>query len=175
MKRVCFVGGSLVEGMGDETGQGWVARLGQEASGTICYNLGIRGQTLSQIRQRAIRECKARIPTYGAGGIVLCTGLNDLARLEDGRPRVPARRILQTLRGLVFELGQVAPIIVVGPFPVYEPSMPFFSKASGVNFHFRNDEVAHADQSYETLCSSMETPYLSVFQALYEHSAYMEG
>lgn len=86
MDRVCFVGASIVEGMGDAQGLGWVGRL-TRGCGMSCYNLGIRGKTLAEIRQRAADECRVRLPKDSVCGIVFSPGVNDLAILADGSRR----------------------------------------------------------------------------------------
>ena len=65
MKRVCFIGASTVEGLGDETGQGWTGRLAatRRDFGTpfVPFYLGVRGQTINQIGDRAQQKCKGHI------------------------------------------------------------------------------------------------------------------
>ena len=86
MKRVCFLGASTVEGLGDEGGLGWVGRLAllNRAAGhpIVSYNLGVRGQTLKQIAARAIGECSARIQDRGEDLIVVDQRLSTQRQIE---------------------------------------------------------------------------------------------
>lgn len=81
----------------------------------IPYNLGISGQLLGEIRQRAAAECAVRIVDPDQGGIVFCSGMNDIAR-HQGVSRTPARRVFQTFETLLKDLKSIAPLIVIGPF-----------------------------------------------------------
>lgn len=172
MKRICFVGASTTEGMGDETGQGWPGRLSAPLQQEIiCYNLGISGQLLGEIRLRAAAECSARIDNPDQGGIVFCSGMNDIARYQ-GISRTPSRRVFQTFETILNDLQKVAPLIVVGPFPVYASKMPYHSELSGLDLDFRNEDIEDADFAYKDLCETHSVPYLSVFSDLLEGDLY---
>jgi lysophospholipase L1-like esterase len=179
MKRVCFIGASTVEGQGDETGLGWAGRLAvmsREAGHLFAaYNLGIRGQTLRQIGERALAECGARIQDRDRDLIVLGTGMNDLARIGTGAFRTPRRRVLEDLSVLVGGLGKLAAVIVVGPFPVCEAGMPFRSELSGMTFDFRNADIEEATRSYTEICAEQRVPFLDLFPALSDDPGYQAG
>lgn len=176
MKRICLVGASTVEGMGDSSRKGWGGRLiRSETDQVVLYNLGIRGQTLEQISARAVPECKARIPEFSQGGIVLCCGVNDLARLADGSPRTTQEATLAILEILIAELRAVAPLIVTGPFPVAEEKMPFYSAASGTTLHFRNEDIARADRIFDGFFADRDVPYLGLFSSLLGSEVYQIG
>ncbi|TQV82062.1 GDSL-type esterase/lipase family protein [Denitrobaculum tricleocarpae] len=179
MKRVCFVGASTVEGQGDENSLGWPGRLAalerQTGRAFIPYNLGVRGQTLREIRARAKAECAARIQDPKSDLIVLGTGMNDLARIGTGAFRTPQRRTLADFTQLVEELAALAPLIVVGPFPVFEPKMPFHSAVSGMNFDFKNQDIEEAAENYAKICAARQMPYLNLFQPLSSDPDYMAG
>ncbi|USG62637.1 GDSL-type esterase/lipase family protein [Sneathiella marina] len=172
MKRICFVGASTTEGMGDETGQGWPGRLSAPHRDLIVpYNLGVASQLLGEIRQRAAAECAARISDPDEGGIVFCCGMNDLAR-HQGISRTPIRRVIQTFETLLNDLKPIAPLIAIGPFPVYMPSMPYHSNLTGFDLDFRNEDIEEADTVYKGLCKKNAVPYLSVFPDLMESDLY---
>jgi acyl-CoA thioesterase I len=175
MKRICFVGASTTEGMGDETGQGWPGRLSASHRDMIVpYNLGVRGQLLGEIRQRAAAECAARIVDPDQGGIVFCSGMNDIAR-HQGVSRTPARRVFQSFETLLKDLKSVAPLIVIGPFPVYTPKMPYHSDLTGLDFDFRNEDIEEADTVYKGLCETHSVRYLPVFSDLLESDQYAQS
>jgi len=172
MKRICFVGASTTEGMGDETGQGWPGRLAQPYRDRIIpYNLGVRGQLLAEIEDRAVAECAARIPDPISGGIIFCSGMNDIAR-HGGLPRTPRRRVLKSFENLITGLEVVGPLIIVGPLPVYAPKMPYHSDTTGLDLDFRNDDIQEMDDAYQDICKDQAVPYLSVFAELAESEGY---
>lgn len=176
MKRICFVGASTVEGLGDETGLGWPGRLRSSApADTVFFNLGVRGQTVEEIQDRAARECGARILEPALGGIVFCSGVNDLGRIENGELRTPERRSPIALRKMILELKEIAPVIGISPFPVFEPKMPFHSATAGMTFNFQNEDIAHASRTYETICQELEVPFLQAHPLLMKSGAYTEG
>lgn len=176
MKRICLLGASTVEGMGDSSRQGWAGRLiRNETDQTVLYNLGIRGQTLEQISARAVAECKVRILDFSQGGIVLCCGVNDLARLADGSPRTTQEATLAILEVLIAELRAIAPLIATGPFPVAEEKMPFHSSASGATLHFRNEDIARADRIFDGFFADRDVPYLGLYSSLLQSEVYQEG
>ncbi|MEH6547573.1 MAG: GDSL-type esterase/lipase family protein [Sneathiella sp.] len=172
MKRICFVGASTTEGMGDETGQGWPGRLSAPLRDKIApYNLGISGQLLGEIRLRAAAECAARIVDSDQGGIVFCSGMNDIAR-HQGLSRTPIRRVIQSFETLLNDLEAIAPLIVMGPFPVYTPKMPYQSEVSGLELDFRNEDIEETNTIYQGLCETHSVPYLSIFPDLMDSDLY---
>ncbi len=179
MKRVCFVGASTVEGLGDETGLGWPGRLAalerEAGRAFVPYNLGVRGQTLREIGARAVAECSTRIQDSKTDLIVLGTGMNDLARIGTGAFRTPQRRTLEDFIRLVDELSGLAPLLVVGPFPVFEAKMPFHSAVSGMKFNFKNQDIKEATAHYAEICVARQVPYLDLFQTLFDTPEYMAG
>lgn len=179
MKRVCFVGASTVEGLGDESGLGWPSRLAalerDAGRAFVPYNLGIRGQTLREISARAAAECTARIQDRETDLIVLGTGMNDLARIGTGAFRTPQRRTLEDFTKLVEELADLAPLLVVGPFPVFESKMPFHSTVSGMKFDFKNRDIEAAALHYAEICAERRVPYLNLFKRLSESADYISG
>ncbi len=176
MKRVCFIGASTVEGVGDERNVGWAGRLADKIRNrAVSYNLGIRGQTLGQIQQRAEIECRARIPDPGAGLIVVCCGVNDLAFLDSGERRVSQDEATSTLEEILKGLNKIAAVLAIGPAPVVEEKMPFYAAAMNTNLHFKNAAIAAADNAYDRLAQSMTVDYLSVYAELSGSAAYIDA
>ena len=179
MRRICFVGASTTEGMGDETGLGWPGRLCQAYQGGlsafVAYNLGVRGQTMHQIRKRARAECDARLLQSVGPLIVLGTGANDLSRFADGdykgQPRTPRGGLARSFRALVEELRELAPVLVVGPPPIDEAQMPY-RMASGLDFDFRNDDIAAGSTLYAEICRELKLPYCDLYGMLENNPVY---
>jgi lysophospholipase L1-like esterase len=89
--RVCFVGDSLVAGVGDPLGLGWpgrlVARAYAQGQPVTAYNLGVRRQTSLDILSRWQGECGQRLRDADDLRVVFSFGVNDTT-VEDGAVRV---------------------------------------------------------------------------------------
>ncbi|WP_419901905.1 GDSL-type esterase/lipase family protein [Kiloniella sp.] len=179
MKRVCFVGASIMEGMGDEEKLGMPGRLArletQNDTPIIHYNLGVRGQTIREISARATAECNARLVTPETDFIVFATGSNDFARTETGIPRTPRHRAMKHFRELVLDLRRIAPLMVFGPTPVDEEKMPFLSSLTGMSFDFNNEDLLGGADEYQKICEEEKIPFLNMHKALNKDRDYMEG
>ena len=178
MKRVCFLGASVMEGMGDEARLGMPGRLALLAADNdqsfIHYNLGVRGQTLREISGRAAAECRARF-TDAKDFIVFATGSNDFALIESGIPRTPRHRAMKNFEALITELAEIAPLLVFGPTPVDESKLPFFSTVSNMNFDFKNEDLANGSMEYAEICQGLNIPYINMHQALSGNDDFMVG
>ncbi len=97
--RVLFFGDSLVAGVGDETGLGWVGRsvAAAHAAGIALtpYNLGVRRDTSRDILSRWENEARPRLAVEATMRVVFSFGANDTT-IEGGRLRVRRRRLLRT-------------------------------------------------------------------------------
>ena len=179
MRRICFIGASTVEGMGDESGLGWPGRLWRAHQGTeqefISYNLGIRGQTLHQIRKRAQSECAARIQKTMGPLIILGTGANDLSRFSAGdyagKLRTPHKALARTFETLLAELATLAPVLVIGPAPIEEAQMPY-RLANQMEFEFSNADIDAGTMTYADICDRSGVPFMPLYQTLKDDPAY---
>jgi len=119
--RICFLGDSLVNGTGDETAQGWVARVcaGAAAKGSpvTCYNLGIRRETSRDILSRWQNECARRLPGFCDGRVVLSCGVNDTV-IEEGKTRVDLDESLRNVAEILQGAAKKYKVLLVGPPPV---------------------------------------------------------
>lgn len=90
--RICFIGDSFTQGIGDETELGWVSRIAihirKNRPGLSIFNLGIRGNTSSDIFHRWETEVRARASDKDSLRLVFCFGANDCADDGSGRSRV---------------------------------------------------------------------------------------
>ena len=178
MKKICFIGASTVEGVGDDTGQGWTSRLVAkklaQGNPVVPYYLGVRGQTLAQISSRAKYECQVRITSIDNDLIVLGTGVNDISRI-DGKPRTDRLETIEIFSRLISELKLLCRLIVVGPLPVYEPKMPFYSAVNDLYLDYKNEDITLMSKEYAEICASEDTPYIDVFNMLLTNSDYHHG
>ena len=80
---IVFVGDSLVAGLGDPKGQGWVSRVvGRTHSADLeltAYNLGVRGDTTADVLARWKAECAPRWRGRAEKRLVISVGGNDAA------------------------------------------------------------------------------------------------
>ena len=151
-----FFGDSLVAGVGDPIGAGWVGRTvaaSFEADLPItAYNLGIRGETSEQIASRWRAEALPRLLPEMDSRIVLSFGANDTT-IEGDRMRVEAGRSAGTLAAILDEAAMLGlQAFVVGPAPVDDPEQ---------NRSIRSLSLLHGG-----VCAEHEVPFVSVIEAL---------
>ncbi|PYI40210.1 G-D-S-L family lipolytic protein [Arthrobacter psychrolactophilus] len=160
--QICFVGDSLVAGIGDETALGWSGRLvaRQAAVGhpVTGYNLGIRGNTSAQILARCVNEVELRRSPRRPTRVVLSMGVNDTTHV-DGAPRVP---LAESCANLTAVLDAVAgdPVLVVGPPAVADDA--------------QNDRIRELTGRYLELCRGRGVPYVEVFHVLECHPVWRQ-
>ncbi|MFC5911183.1 GDSL-type esterase/lipase family protein [Streptacidiphilus monticola] len=118
--RLCFVGDSFVQGVGDPGYRGWVGRV-LEASGPdlTAFNLGIRRDTSDDVLSRWRQETAARFLPGADNRLVVSFGSNDMVEQGDGTLRVEPARSLANLAALLDSCGSRGIcVLVVGPPPV---------------------------------------------------------
>lgn len=167
-KKVVAVGDSLIYGYGDSEGGGWVERLRRESldpqqPGPIVYNLGVRGDGVTQVAKRLEREfcdrgeLRHRTPDL----LLLSFGVNDSARTcrPDGRPVTDRAQFIQTLDRLLLQSQRLCPVLFVGMVPVNESAMPFANV-----LYFSRAEQRYYNQAARQLCEAHQIPYLDLFE-----------
>lgn len=77
-----FLGDSLVNGLGDPRGQGWVTRVVARSQTDdlelTAYNLGVRGASSADVLDRFRDECPPRFAGRGERRLVVSVGRNDV-------------------------------------------------------------------------------------------------
>lgn len=124
-RRVAFIGDSLVAGVGDPAGVGWVGHVVAASFGLglplTAYNLGIRRETSEQVAARWRSETAQRLLPGTDARVVLSFGANDTT-VEDGHLRVAPERSCAALAAILRDAANVAwPVLMVGPAPVDDP------------------------------------------------------
>lgn len=120
-KRICFIGDSYIQGIGDPEHRGWVGRLLQATHADVtAFNLGIRGNTSEDIVGRCWQEVGLRTLPDADNRLVISFGSNDMIE-EDGKLRVDPVRCLDNLAAILDESRRraIGPL-VVGPPPVID-------------------------------------------------------
>jgi lysophospholipase L1-like esterase len=153
--RICFVGESFVNGVGDRTYLGWTGRVCQQAAAmghTITYyNLGVRRETSTELVERWQPETRRRFP-YGCDNrIVFSFGTNDTT-LEGGRPRVEMIKSVNHARHILSLAQQQYPTLMISPPPIADSE--------------QNQRTQTLLQNIATICQDLEIPFLDVFTPL---------
>lgn len=172
--RVFCIGDSIVFGQGDQARLGWVNRL-PLLEEMQYFNLGVPGQTISEMLARAVKEIQARMVASHENLIIIGGGLNDLCRDLDKTPRTDLETLHAQIEALIGSMPPLAPTLCVGPFPISETYNPYFNNALGKDMLWENAAVEQADKIYEEICKSQNVPYLSMYPVLKENTQYMNS
>ncbi len=162
-RRVLFYGDSLVAGVGDPAGGGWVARVVSAAfRGGVpltAYNLGIRSETSIQVVARWREEAIRRVPAGADARIVVSFGANDTTiEEEDVRvsPDASSRALGEMLDGAA-ALGLAA--YVVGPGPVDDQE--------------QTARIIAVSESFAQVCRERGSPFTSTVESLLASPTWM--
>ncbi|WP_322520713.1 GDSL-type esterase/lipase family protein [Guyparkeria halophila] len=158
--RICFVGDSFVNGMGDESALGWAGRLCRDAHGqgipVTGYNLGVRRETSRDICRRLEAECTPRLPADCDGRIVLSCGVNDTMWEKDST-RVPFEESVANLDTMLGFASSVL-CLVVGPPPVDDDE--------------HNHRIESLSAAFAGLARERGVPFIDLFGPLADEAAY---
>lgn len=146
--RVCVFGDSLVAGVGDSSGLGWVGRVAARSRGSdtelTVYPLGVRGEPTEEVVVRIPLESSSRFARGDEHRIVISAGITDALR-----GLAPA----QSAAALDFGLGSTTvPTLVVGPPPLGDAA--------------QTARIAMVDEAFAAVCARRSVPYVSVFDRL---------
>jgi acyl-CoA thioesterase-1 len=162
-RRVLFFGDSLVAGVGDPAGGGWVARVVSacfaRGLALTAYNLGIRRETSLQVAARWRAEATPRVLPGTDTRMVLSFGANDTT-MAGGTVRVPtdlSRRALITLLDEASNLDVAT--WVVGPAPVDDTT--------------QNRRMGALTEAFAEVCHERGTPFVGVLEPLLESPVWM--
>ncbi len=165
--KVVALGDSLVYGYGDPVGGGWIERLrrqwmGDLETGHVLYNLGIRGDRVSQVAERLEGEFRYRgeLRNQVPDLIILSVGVNDSPRLgrPNGRLFTDFEIFEQQINHLLHGAQQLCPVIFVGMVPVNEEKMPFLDC-----FYFNHFDQYRYKEVTKKACNNLDIPYLDIF------------
>lgn len=153
--RICFLGESFVNGTGDPQCLGWTGRICAHAChlghDVTYYNLGVRGETSTQLKERWLQEVSYRLPPDRAGRIVFCFGANDTT-IENGKTRVDFETSLENTRHILNIAKQIVPVLMVGTAPVGDLE--------------QNQRIARLSAAFASVCNEIDVPYLNIFTSL---------
>lgn len=159
--RLCFVGDSFVNGIGDPTGLGWVGRAcaSQRAAtpDLTVYNLGVRGNTSAQINQRWQAEAQARLDGVAPARrrLIFSFGANDSAQ------DIPPQQTLAEAECLLRTAQAYARTLFIGPAPIADDAAA-------------DRRIASLCEDFTALAARLALPYLPIHGFLRRHRSWME-
>lgn len=154
--RVMFFGDSLVAGVGDPAGRGWVGRVAAECHARgrpiTAYNLGVCGETTVQIALRLAGEVLPRLHPGADCRVVICLTSNDVTS-DDSEPRIPVAESVAALqRALTHATALDLPAFAIGPPPTDNAA--------------HNRRARALSSSFAKVCRASELPYLDLYKPL---------
>ena len=153
--RICFVGESFVNGTGDPECLGWAGRISVNANkkgyDITYYNLVVRRETSSELKNRLLREVSYRLPKEYDGRVVFSFGTNDTT-IENGKTRIEVKDSIANARSILSTAKQLYPILMVSPPPIADQE--------------QNYRISSLSQQFALVCSEINVPYLDIFSRL---------
>jgi lysophospholipase L1-like esterase len=163
--RLCFVGDSFVNGVGDAEGLGWRGRVTAAALkaglDVTAYDLGIRRDTSGDIRARWQAETAARLPAGLPHRLLFAFGTNDCADDGAGSRRVTLADTLANADAILGQARRRAPTLMVGPPPILDDAAV-------------DARIAELERALAALCGRLGVPFLPVLDRL-RHDAWTGG
>jgi len=167
MNGVLIFGDSIVAGRGTIKDKNWVRRLTQDfykkdKYNTIVYNLGVPGESTTELLERFITECKARARPRDPGdhfAIILSIGINDTKGVSSSdNPKTPINIFRRNIRKLIkLAKGYTDFIIFVGLMPVDE------NKTTPIdNNYFLNERVKTYNDVIKNVCEEKRVPFVAL-------------
>ncbi|MER7753871.1 GDSL-type esterase/lipase family protein [Kitasatospora sp. NPDC097643] len=155
--RICFIGDSFVQGLGDPEFRGWVGRVLQAAApDSTAFNLGVRRNSSAEVLRRCWAEVESRTLPGADNRLVVSVGAND-AMTEGGAPRVGPAETLANLAALLDGARERGiGTFVVGPPPV----------VCGGAEHL--DRLLALAPAMAALCARRGVPFVDVTRVLAE-------
>ncbi len=164
--RVCFIGDSFVNGVGDADGLGWRGRVTAAALRAgldlTAYDLGIRRNTSADILARWEGEAAARLPADQPRRLLFSFGTNDCADDGQGAPRLARAATLANAEAILTRAMQLAPTVMIGPPPMLDDGAA-------------DDRIAGLERELDALCRRIGIPFLPVFGLLSGAAAWSTG
>ena len=149
-----FVGASLVAGVGDPKGQGWVSRVVGRTHSTdlelTAYNLGVRGDTTADVLARWKSECAPRWEGRAEKRLVISVGTGD------AMSGVTLARHRLTLANILDDAASAG----IGTFVVSPPP------ADDEEINAKLDVLVEAQAD---VCARRDVPFVDCFRPLLGH------
>jgi lysophospholipase L1-like esterase len=154
-----FIGDSLTLGCGDEAGLGWPGRLASalmhQGQDLTWYNLGVRANTTTKIRDRWKEEVTRRFLPGRNSRLVFSFGVADISN------DVPAKTSFENAEAILSEAKGLGPTLFIGPMPVGDQD--------------RNERIIQLSLGFESVCERLGVPHVPVIGFLRESDAYTKA
>jgi lysophospholipase L1-like esterase len=166
--KVIAIGDSVIYGYGDPIGGGWVERLRRhwmslDNGGHILYNLGVRGDGVTQVLHRLDHEYSVRgeLRNKYPDLIIISVGVNDSARLgrPNGKQFTPEEDFQKKIETLLDVAQSLSNVVFVGMVPVDQTKMPFLDC-----LYYNHADQEHYKEITIESCRQRHIPYLDIFK-----------
>jgi lysophospholipase L1-like esterase len=107
--------------------------------------------------------------------VVVSFGNNDIAEFSDGQARVSFLETVENCTNVIGESARWRPTYWVGPLPVNEERMPFYSSVLQRDLFFRNAKVTELNATFADIATNLKVPYLDLFSVLSDDPNYKEA
>jgi lysophospholipase L1-like esterase len=154
-----FIGDSLTLGCGDEAGLGWPGRLASammhQGQDLTWYNLGVRANTTTKIRDRWKEEVTRRFLPGQNTRLVFSFGVADISN------DVPAKTSFENAEAILAEAKALGPTLFIGPMPVADQD--------------KSERIVQLSLGFESVCERLGVPHVPVTGFLLESAAYAKA
>jgi lysophospholipase L1-like esterase len=169
MKGIIIFGDSIVSGRGEIPNIGWVGRLKKDFENEFhncIFNLGIPGDTSTNLLKRFETEVKARVRYKHPGDkftIIIAIGIND-SKAVKSRNKLQTKKI--SFRKNILKLIQISKeytkdIILVGLTPVNEKLTNPFEDT-----YFINSRIKEYNEIIKKATKSKKVKFIELFHKL---------
>lgn len=184
-KVFCVFGTSITHGKGDFEQGGWVARLrkffdqknlANPENYFGIYELGVSGETTSQLLKRFEIECGARLierKEYNEQAVIIFEiGINDSQFIHSKNgPRTSPGEFKENIKKLIeFSKEFTDEIIFLGLTPVDEPKttpIPWNTDKS-----YKNENIQRNNEIIKVACEKNNQPFIEIFNSLNNEDLY---
>jgi lysophospholipase L1-like esterase len=170
MFAICAFGDSIVHGRGDNLDRGWAGRLRKyfEAKDyyNVFYNLGIPGDTSTELLKRFQTECAARMQKKHESDrfvVLVGIGLNDSRYVDKiGNAQTEPELFRENVLRLV-EIAKkyTAEIVFVGLTPVDEKLTNPYETT-----YFFNERVEEFNNIIRSCCADLDVLFVDLFNEM---------
>ena len=161
-RRILAFGASTCEGKGDPQGGGFVGRLKtwreiEDYQQNYVYNLGISGNTSSDVLKRFLPEAKPRHPDL----VIFQFGGNDIRREGSGQAeiKISLAEYIDNVTQLIFQVKQISQVMFISSIPIDDSKT---QPISWVPYYYAQKDVAIYALKLQEICAYHQVPYLDI-------------
>lgn len=172
--RIAFLGDSITVGDGDEEARGWPSRLMELTSPNTgkmhCYNLGVGGDRISDVKARCASELAARLARKEATAVVIMIGINDAVRAAatDGCIPLDKKQLASDFSSILQTAQRYGPVIALEPAPLLA-SLRREDGGRGTNIM---EKLRVVRAIINDACVSHDTPLIPLTDSLHHDRAF---